>query len=274
MIPWLTASASDQIVGRGFKYSYQISAGAEDSARGMIDTIKKLGTGNDSLSLLMDNNAFNVEIKNFIKKNVSIPVVSEPSWAAPLSDATPAVSQVMQSKPTVIYLGATSTTDQFLLLKQLAAQGNKALIIMGASSAANPAFLGAVGAQAMEGLLVVSSITFPGKGSEAVDRKFAAATKQPFLDCEGLTGYVCIHIIAEALRHAGKATSDGVQQALKSMDVANFAPAMLLPGGSRLRFAENGRRMGTAVQVVQWQSGHPVVVSPAEIANGTLKKPA
>lgn len=271
-IPWITGSGSDAIVGRGFKYSYQISAGSEDSARGMIATIKNLGNGDVRLAMLTDNNAFNVEIKDFIKKNVAAPIVAEPTWTSPLSDATPAVTAVLRANPNFIYLGATSTTDQFLLLKQLAAQGNKALIIMGASSAANPAFLDGVGANAMEGLLVETSISFPGKGSEAANGRFVAATKQAFMDCEGLTGYVEVNVLALALEKAGKADAASVQQALQSLDVGNNPAASLLPGGSRLRFAPNGRRMDTAVQLLQWQSGRPVVVSPPDVANGQLKR--
>ena len=273
-IPWITGSGSDAIVGRGFKYSYQISAGSEDSARGMIATIKSLGSGDMRLAMLCDNNAFNVEVKEFIRKNVSIPFVAEPTWTSPLSDATPPVTAVLRANPNFIYLGATSTTDQFLLLKQLAAQGNKALIIMGASSAANPAFLTGVGAEAMEGLLVETSISFPGKGSEAANSRFVAATKQAFMDCEGLTGFVEVNVLALALEKAGKADAASVQEALQSLDVRNNPAASLLPGGTRLRFGPNGRRMDTSVQLLQWQSGRPVVVSPPDVANGVLKRKA
>ena len=273
-IPWLTGSTSDAIVGRGFKYVYQISAGSEASAQGLLDAIEKVGSGNERLALLTDNNAANVDIKAFVRKKATIPVVSEQTWTPPLADATPAVSAVMQSRPTVIYLGATSTTDQALVLKQLAAQGNKALVIMGASSAANPTFLGAVGAANMEGLLVVTGVSFPGKGSAAIDGKFAAATKLAFMDCEALTGYININIIAQALEKAGKADAASVQQAMQSMDARDVAAFELLPGGNRLRFGPNGRREGVAVELLQWQDGRPKVVDPPDVANGQLKRKA
>ena len=271
-IPWLTGSISDAIVGRGFKYVYQISAGSEDSAQGLIDTIVKVGSGSDRLALLMDSNAANADVRAFIKKKVTFPIVSDQTWTPPLSDATPAVSAVMQANPTVIYLGATSTTDQSLVLKQLAAQGSKALVIMGASSAANPTFLDAVGAKNMEGLLVVTGVSFPGKGTEAINRKFAESSKLAFMDCEAFTGYININIIAQALQTAGKADAASVQQALQTMDAHDVPALSLLPGGNRLRFRPNGRREGVVVEVVQWQDGRPRVVSPADVANGELKR--
>lgn len=270
-IPWLTGSVADAIVGRGFKYVYQISAGSEASALGLIDAVQKISQGETRLVLLTDNNAANVDIKGFLKQKITTPVASEQTWTPPLADATPVVSAAMRANPTVIYLGATSTTDQALVLKQLAAQGNTAPIIMGASSAANPTFLDAVGARAMEGVVVVTGVSFPGKGSEAIDRKYAEATGKAFMDCEALTGYMNIQIIAHALNKAGKAEAEAVKQALDALDERDVPVFGLLPNGNRLKFGPNGRREGVVVELLQWQGGRPRVVHPPEVSNATLK---
>lgn len=220
----------------------------------------------------MDNNTANVDIKSFLMKKITFPVVSDQTWTPPLADATPAVTAVMQARPTVIFLGATSTTDEALVLKQLAAQENKAPVIMGASSACNPIFLNAVGAKAMEGLLVVTGVSFPGKGADEIDRKYAETTKQAFMDCEALTAYVNVNIVAQALEKAGKSDAAAVQQALKTMDARNVPALELLPGGGRLRFGPNGRREGVVVELVQWQDGRPKVVYPPDVANAQLKR--
>jgi branched-chain amino acid transport system substrate-binding protein len=271
-IPWLTGSVADAIVGRGFKYAYQISAGSEASAQGLIDYIKLASPGELRLALLMDNNAANVDMKAYIRKKLPAPPVSDQTWAPPLPDATPAVTATLRADPTVIFIGATGTSDQALILKQLAAQGSTALVMMGASSAANPTFLEIVGAKAMESLLVVTGVAFPGKGSEDLVRKFAATTRLPFMDCEALTGYVNINIIAQALEAAGRAEPEAVKQALDSMDSSGNPALQLLPGGNHLRFARNGARIGTVVELVQWQDGRPMVVAPPEVANAELKR--
>ncbi len=271
-IPWLTGSIADAIVGRGFKYSYQLSAGSEDSAIGLLDAIKKMTPGDARLALITDNNAANVDVKNSIRSKLAVTISSEQTWTPPLSDATPAVTAALRSNPTVIFLGATSTSDQALVIKQLAAQGNTAPILMGASSAANPIFLDAVGAKGMEGVVVVTAVAFPGKGTEAIDKKFADISKLAFMGCEALTGYCNIHIIGLALQKAGRADPEAVKQALDALDESNFAPAMLLPGGSRLKYGPNGRRLGTTVELVQWQDGRPRVVFPSDVATAELKR--
>lgn len=272
-IPWLTGSVADAIVGRGFKHVYQISAGSEASAQGLIDSIlRAAGSKGIKLALLTDNNAASVDINRFIKKKIKSPIVAEQTWTPPLSDATPLVSAMMQSSPNVIYLGATSTSDQTLVIKQLAAQGSKALIIMGASSGANPVLLETVGAKAMEGVLVVTGVSFPGKGTDEMNQRYAVATKRAFMDCEAMTGFMNITIIAQALEHAGKAEPGALNAALKSLDAKNIPALSVLPNGNRLRFGPNGRRDGVAVELLQWQDGRPRVVWPSDVANGELKR--
>ena len=272
-IPWLTGSIADAIVNRGFKYVFQTSDGSEDSAQGLIDAIVAIiGRGEARLAVLADNNTANVDVIASFKKKVSVPFVSNQSWTPPLSDATPAITAMMQSKPNVIYLGATSTSDQVLLLKQLAAQGNTAPIIMGASSACNPVFLETVGAKGVEGVVVVTGIAFPGKGADALVAKYVAATKQPFMGCEALTGYQNIHIIALGLEKAGKADPTALRDAIADLDEADVPALAMLPGGKRIQFQPNGRRKGVVVEFVQWQGGKPHVVHPPEMATAELKR--
>ncbi|GAC1484218.1 MAG: ABC transporter substrate-binding protein [Acetobacteraceae bacterium] len=271
-IPWVTASIADAIVGRGFEYVFQASAGSEDSAQGLIDAVQKISQGETRLAVLTDNNAANVDIKAFLKRKVATPFVTEQTWAPPLADATPAVTAAIRTNPTVIYLGATSTSDQALMIKQLAAQGNTASIIMGASSAANPIFLEAVGAKALEGVVVVTGIAFPGKNTDDLVRRYVELTKQPYMDCEAFAGYFNIHTIALALEKAGKAEPEAVRDALAGLDAQGVPAIASLPGGDRLRFGPNGRRLGVTVELVQWQGGRPHVVHPPELATAELKR--
>lgn len=271
-IPWLTGSITDGLVNRGFKYTFQISDGSEAAGQGLLDAVEKISGSDARLAILTDNNVANVDMKAFLKRKIAAPFVSEQTWTPPMADATPAVTAALRSQPTAIYLGATSTSDQVLLLKQLAAQGNTAPIIMGASSAANPVFLDAVGAKGVEGVVVVTGISFPGKGTEDLVRRYTAATKQPFMDCEAYTGYGNIHIIALALEKAGKAEAEAVRDALASLDATDVPALAGFPNGKRLQFGPNGRRVGVTVELVQWQNGMPRVCSPPELATAELKK--
>ncbi len=71
-------------------------------------------------------------------------------------------------------------------------------------------------------------------------------------------------ILKEALEKAGTADRVKVAEAIRSMDMTT-GPANLFPGG-RIKFDENGRRVGAELVVVQWQNGKPVTIFPQEIA--------
>jgi branched-chain amino acid transport system substrate-binding protein len=92
------------------------------------------------------------------------------------------------------------------------------------------------------------------------------------MPCEALTGYANTHIIALALEKAGKADPEAVRDAISAMDARNVAALSVLPGGDRIQFGPNGRRLNVAVEFVQWQGGKPHVVHPPELATAELKR--
>jgi branched-chain amino acid transport system substrate-binding protein len=71
-------------------------------------------------------------------------------------------------------------------------------------------------------------------------------------------------IFREALEKSGSADRRKVAAAIRAMDTTS-GPARYFPGG-RVKFDENGRRVDADVVIVQWQSGVPVTVYPADSA--------
>lgn len=278
-IPWVTGSGSDQLVGRGFHYTYQISDGVNESASVLIQTLqsfKSTGSGGTRLAILQDNNVASVDLTKTIQTQLAASgngtIVSDQTWTPPLADATPPVTAILQAKPTAILIEATSTTDEALVLKQLKAQGNTTPVVMGASSAVNPSFLDSVGAAGMEGVFVPSSIAFPGKGSEALVKKYTDTTKEPYMGAEAFNGYSEVQVVAQALELSKTADPQAVKKALDTMAAKNVPAIQLLPGGDTLQFGPEGRRKGVAVELLQWQNGLPRVTSPAAVANATAEK--
>jgi branched-chain amino acid transport system substrate-binding protein len=272
-IPWITGSASDDLVGRGFKYTYQISEGINQATPEFIKVFTQLSKGAPvRLAVLQDNNVASTGLVKTLGQQLpggTAAIVSDQIWTPPLADATPPVTAVLQANPTVIFIEATSTTDQTQVLKQLKAQGNTAPVVMGASSAVNPSFLQSVGAEGMQGIFVPSSVAFPGKGSDSVVKAYTAATGQPYMGSEAFEGYSDVWVIKEALESARSADPQAVKAALDSMKATGVPALALLPSGSTVSFQPNGRRAGTAVELLQWQNGLPKVLSPADVANGS-----
>lgn len=271
-VPWITGSASDDLVGRGFKYTYQISEGIKQATPEFVRVFTQLSKGAPvRLGILQDNNVASTGLVKALGQQLPggpAAIVSDQIWTPPLADATPPVTAILQARPTVIFVESTSTTDQALVLKQLKAQGNTAPVVMGASSAVNPSFLKSVGSDAMQGIFVPSSVAFPGKGSDDVVKAYVKATGQPYMDSEAFEGYSDLWVIKQALETAKSGDPQAVKAALDSMKATAVPALALLPGGSTVSFQPNGRRTGVAVELLQWQDGLPRVLSPADVANG------
>lgn len=271
-VPWITGSASDDLVGRGFKYTYQISEGINQATPAFVKVFTQLSKGAPvRVGILQDNNVASTGLVKTLGQQLpggTSAIVSDQIWTPPLADATPPVTAVLQARPTVIFVESTSTTDQALVLKQLKAQGNTVPVVMGASSAVNPSFLQSVGAEGMQGIFVPSSVAFPGKGSDDVVAAYVKATGQPYMGSEAFEGYSDVWVIKQALETAKSGDPQAVKAALDSMKATSVSALALLPGGSTVSFQPNGRRTGVAVELLQWQNGQPKVLSPADVANG------
>jgi len=90
-------------------------------------------------------------------------------------------------------------------------------------------------------------------------------TGEPWPTQHFVTTYGDILIFKAALEAAGKADREAVAVALHAMNLTGGA-ANYFPGNGKLKFAENGRREGASLLIVQWQKGVPITVYPAKDA--------
>ena len=112
--------------------------------------------------------------------------------------------------------------------------------------------------------VMVGLANWPGKEQEALSKRFVERTGEPWFGHDSIFGYAHTMVLKQALEDAGSADRVKVAEALRKMDMTT-GPARLFPGG-RLKFDENGRRVGAELVVVQWQNGKPVTVFPKEVA--------
>jgi branched-chain amino acid transport system substrate-binding protein len=94
--------------------------------------------------------------------------------------------------------------------------------------------------------------------------EFNKKTGEPWPTQHFVTTYGDMWIFKAALEAAGKPDRAAVAKALRKMDLTD-GPAKYFPGG-RVKFDENGRRVGASLLIVQWQNGIPVTVYPPKDA--------
>ena len=274
-LPWLTLSYSDLITGRGFKYVFQTSPTANRQAEEIIPIImglaeKTTGKRPTKMAIIGDNTASAVSflkpIRDHILADQKLTAVVDQIYTPPLSDATTLVQPIRSARPDFVLLQSTAVPDDKLLMDKFAEynlSGGKLPLIGGGGHWATPELLKTTGAEIMQGFMVALA-NWPGKSQDELTRRFMERTKEPWFGHDSIFAYGHTMVLKEAVERAGVADRVKVAEAIRTMDMTD-GPAKLFPGG-RLKFEDNGRRVGAELVVVQWQNGKPVTVFPKEIA--------
>lgn len=272
-IPWVTSSASDEIVAKNPKYVFKVSSPLIQGPIGLKYLIQHYFTKNGQPPLLAvagDNNVANTQMyqqyKEWEQQGIVRVGVSK-IWTPPLADATPVASAVAAVHPDLIVLGATSTSDETALLQALKSLGNQAPLVGTASSWDNPSYLDTVGAPAMERIITPDSLPFPGKGSEAVTAAYQKFSGEPWMDSEAASAYSDVQILAQAIEQAKSSKPEDIANAMHKLHLVDFKPLTgMFPGWDDVSFQPNGQRKGGGFVLTEWLDGVPKNVYPSDLA--------
>ena len=201
-----------------------------------------------------------------------VKIVVNQTWTPPLTDAIPVALSVRDANPDVIFLGATTFDDSVAIIRAFNATKVNKLTLGNGAQFVTPQFLKALGPQEVEGLMTTqgSAIT---KDPYAADflKRFNARTNIPWTIHNTTSVYAETWILKEALEKAGSADPKKVRDALAELDITTPPPTAF--DGSPIKFDSTGQN-NAPVFIVQWQSGLPVLVTPADFAVAPLKLPS
>jgi branched-chain amino acid transport system substrate-binding protein len=274
-LPLLTLSYSDLITSRGFKYVFQTSPTGGAQALAALPALVKLaesatGKRPKTVAIVMDNTGAPVSFAKPMREGgiekLGLKLVVDEIFTPPLSDATPLIQKVRSSRPDLLLLLPTAISDDKMCLEKLhefgLGRGRIPVISNGAHIGA-PDMLKNLGKDLLEGVMTIVA-NWGAKGQEAIIKEFTEKTGEPWITQDSLSTYGDILILKEALEKAGVPDRRKVAEAIRAMDTTE-GPAKYFPGG-RIKFDENGRRVGADLVVVQWQKGVPVTVYPPKSA--------
>jgi branched-chain amino acid transport system substrate-binding protein len=112
--------------------------------------------------------------------------------------------------------------------------------------------------------MIVGLANWPGKAVEDVEKRFIAKTGEPWFGHDSIFPYAHVMIYKEALERTASVDRKKLGEMLHKIDLKD-GPAKFFPDG-RVKFEDNGRRVGAELCIVQWQKGRPVAVHPESIA--------
>jgi branched-chain amino acid transport system substrate-binding protein len=274
-LPWLTLSYSDLITGRGFKYVFQSSPTAEAQATALLPRIVDLATRSTGkqptkVAFVGDNSASSVSfmkpIRGHVAKDLGLTIVADETYTPPLADATTLVQKIRSGRPDFIVFQSTNVGDDKLLLDKFAERGITAStipLIGGGGHWTVPELVKVAGKEHLEGM-IVGLANWPGKDLGDLEKRFVAKTGEPWFGHDSIFPYAHVMILKEVLERTASTDRRKVGEMLHKIDLKD-GPAKLFPDG-RIKYDDNGRRVGAELCIVQWQKGRPVAVHPENIA--------
>jgi branched-chain amino acid transport system substrate-binding protein len=279
-VPMLTFSYSDVLVGRGYKYTFRDSSGADFQVRAAAELLKReaarLGKTIRTAALAGDNTAASVayfkSLGEVLPKN-DLRIVLNRVWTPPLTDAIPVALAVRDANPDLVFLGATSFDDSVGIVRAFNATGVKKLALGNGAQFLTPEFLDALGPQQAEGVMATQGTAIT-KDPYAADflKRFRERTGIRWTVHDTTSVYSQLWIIKAALEKAGTADSKKVRDAIASIHITTPPPTAF--SGVDIQYDANGQNPKAPTFIVQWQNGLPVLVAPGDFAVAPLKWPS
>jgi len=274
-LPWLTLSYSDLITTRGFKYVFQTAPTAETQATALLPRIVDLATRSGAgkptkVAFVGDNSASSVSfmkaIRGGVAKDLGLTIVADEVFTPPLADATTLGQKIRSGRPDFIVMQSTNVGDDKLLLDKFAERGITAStvpLVGGGGHWTVPELAKVAGKEHLEGV-IVGLANWPGKALGDLEKRFMAKTGEPWFGHDSIFPYAHVMIFKEALERTKSTDRKKLGEMLHTIDLKD-GPARFFPD-SRVKFTDNGRRVGAELCIVQWQKGRPVAVHPESIA--------
>jgi branched-chain amino acid transport system substrate-binding protein len=277
-LPVLTFSYSDLITSRGFKYVFQTSATGDQQAEGSLPALmemaeKATGKRPKTIGIVMDNTAASVAFVKPIKatqlEKLGLSLVVDETFTPPLANATPLIQRVRSARPDLLLLLPTAISDAKLLIEKMNEFGlgrGKLPTVSNGAAIVDPDLRNNMNVQQLEGIMSVIANWTTSAQKDMVE-EFKRKTGEPWPTQHFLTTYGDMWIFKAALEAAGKADRASVAKALRTIDLTTGA-AKYFTGG-RVKFDDNGRRVGAGLVIVQWQNAVPLAVYPPKEAVAT-----
>lgn len=280
-IPWITLSYADQITGRGFKYVLQTVPIASTLALEAMPTVLRMAESAtarkpQTVGIISDSTAAS---QAFVKplreggfEKLGVKVLMDEVFTSPLSDASPMVQKLRATRPDFLLFYALSFSDSKLVLSKMnefgLGKGRIPPVSVGVQMA-SPEMLNALGAEALEGLVVVAP-NWTSRSQTKVLPDLTKRSKEPWIGQDTITTYADMWLIKDALERARSTEHDKVMAALRETNLKHGVGPATYYMGDKLAFDANGRRIGGTVVLIQWQRGEPYTIWPAADA---FKKP-
>jgi len=282
-VPQLTLSYSDEIVERGYEYSFQLAPKSSELGQQSLDQSIELANAVDSeineIAIVGDNTAaitftFDPLREEIIPNTDGVEIVVDEVWSPTLSDATPIVRQLQEQEPDVMIFGATAFPDSVAILRKMDELGVELPMIGIGAWLTLPAYIDNVGADLANGIMAATG-AHPLKGQEENVRRFTEFSDEPFMIQDSLISYAGVYVVKAAIEETGSTDPGDVRDAISNINLTegNAVDSFSIDS---IQFEDNGHMTGAQPVLAQWKDrgdadwvgteAAPFTVYPEEVA--------
>jgi branched-chain amino acid transport system substrate-binding protein len=268
---WETNAVAAELTERGLPNFIRAGPNANNfadmSVRAVLELITPALGRQPTVWLEHEDSIYGKSIADIQKKLLEakgIKVLGQGAHNFKAADLTDVVLRGKRANPDV-WLLTGYVPDTNLLLKTAREQGFKPPVILTVGTGDTNETLDALGADYLEGVMVVSyprpdiSEKF-GPGASAYLASYRKAFNREPVAPQGLSAFTGMKILLETLDAAGSTEVDKVRAAAARLD----KPANSYPSGFGVKFDDKFQNTRASFTVIQWQGGKQVTVFPAE----------
>lgn len=270
-IPTITQSFSDELVTRGYKYTFKFTPTAADFSESLFDYLKGMYESQDKAIpravLLASDDAsgqqqYEAAVASAPKAGFDLALKLQ--YPANITDTSSLVSRIASADPEIVLLNGPDLAE-IQIVKALRARGIDVPVVgLGGAGATTQAFADDLG-EGVDGVL--ATVPFNADISDTaldIEARYLKEYGGTFMPAEAGTEYVAVMTAAAAIEQAGSADPVKVAEALRTLKPSD-GTAELFPGGDVV-FDEAGLNENAFPVMVQYQDGKPTTVWPSDVA--------
>ncbi len=265
-------SVSDQILARGFKYSFRIMEGADLATKRNAADLRALAdetkTPIKRVAVIHEDSLMGTSIGEGLErhlKELKFDVVGRVSYNNKATDLTPELTKLKALKPDVLAMNSYYN-DSMLILRTMRELRFNVAGIFGVRTAAltDAKFRKEIGSTVEFVFNSDAGLNEVGAKAKAVAAKFQKTFNRP-AGVLSLYPYVSVYVLADALERARSTDRAKLRDALAQTNLADHPMV-----GGAIKFDETGQNINASPILVQFQHGNLVTVWPKAFATGKM----
>jgi branched-chain amino acid transport system substrate-binding protein len=271
-VPMISQSFVDKLTERGYKYYFQLPPKSSHFGNKTIeytfDALKAAGKKVTKVACVASNDAASKLQEETVAKRVKemgLEVVVYELYPLGITDASPIVAKIRDSKADIMIGGGIAISDVILIIRNMRALGiNIPIFSTGGGAILDRGFGDGLG-KAADGVLALAAWSWdlPYPGVDKVAKSYEKEYNEPFMPQEAGEMYIAAWVLKDAIEKAGKPDPVAIRDALAAYNSSTGVAGMMTGGG--VKFDATGWNEKVFPVMVEWKDNIPHTVWPQKL---------